>query len=87
MLLVALILGVHFILMGVTCLLWLPLGRRVAGTEPRCAACGYIVHGLPAPTCPECGSDLAGPGAIVTAGRLLPGRLARSIRWSMFCVN
>jgi len=82
---VALILSVHFILMGVTCLLWLPLGRKVAGPEPRCTACGYIVQGLPAPTCPECGSGLARPGAIIANVRLLPGRLARSVRWSMFC--
>ncbi len=71
---------------GVACVLWLPRGRKVGGIEPRCAACGYIVHGLPAPRCPECGADLARPRAIVTTARLPPGRLARSIAWSLFCV-
>ncbi len=71
---------------GVACLLWLPHGRKVGGIEPRCAACGYIVRGLPRPLCPECAADLAKPGAIITTGRLPPGRLARSIAWTIFCV-
>lgn len=25
---------------------------------PRCAACGYILKGLPEPRCPECGSTI-----------------------------
>jgi len=70
---------------GVACL-WLPRGRKVGGNEPRCAACGYIVQGLPEPKCPECGSDLTRPNAINTTGRLPPGRLARSVAWSFFCV-
>jgi hypothetical protein len=70
---------------GLACLRWLPRGRKVGGAEPRCAACGYIVHGLPAPVCPECGSNLSRPNAIITTGRLPPGRVARSIAWSAFC--
>jgi len=84
--LLELILAVPAFIIGVVSLVWLPRGRKVAGIAPRCAACGYIVHGLPAPMCPECGSDLAKPGAIVTTGRLPPARLARSIGWSIFCL-
>jgi len=72
--------------LGVACLLWLPRGRKVGRAEPRCAACGYIVHGLPEPICPECGSDLSQPNAIVRSTRLPPGRLARSIAWTLFCL-
>jgi len=72
--------------LGVACLLWLPRGRKIGGNEPRCAACGYIVHGLPEPKCPECGSDLTRPKAIDTTGRVPPGRLARAVGWSFFCV-
>jgi len=70
---------------GVACLLWLPRGRARVGTEPRCAACDYIVHGLPGPICPECGSDLSKPGAILTGGPLPPGRVVRSVGWTLFC--
>src|ERR1700722_12836682 len=61
-------------------------GRKIGGVEPRCAGCGYIVVGLPAPKCPECGADLSRPGAVVTGGRLPPGRLARSIGWTLLCL-
>ena len=71
---------------GIACLLWLPYGRKVGGVEPRCAGCGYIICGLPAPRCPECGADLGGSGAVVTTGRLRPGRVARLIAWSAFCM-
>lgn len=70
---------------GVACL-WLPRGRKAGYVEPRCASCAYIVHGLPAPTCPECGADLSKPGAIASTGRLPPGRLVRSVAWTFFCV-
>ena len=71
---------------GVACLLWLPRGRRFEGLEPRCAACEYIVLGLQTPVCPECGADLARPGAVLTTGRRPPGRIARSIGWTLFCL-
>ena len=80
------ILIILFIGPGVGCLVWLPRGRKVAAVEPRCAACGYIVHGLPAPVCPECGSDLSRPNAIMRSSRLPPGRLARALGWSLFCL-
>ena len=80
-----LIIALLSILFGVF-ILRLPRGRRIEGAEPRCATCGYIVIGLPEPTCPECGADLQRPGAVLTGGRRPPGRIVRSIAWSAFCV-
>ena len=37
-----------------------------------CAACGYIVRGLPGMTCPECGADLSRPGGVLTPRALPP---------------
>jgi len=74
------------IVIGVGCLLWVQRVRKVGGVEPRCAACGYLVHGLPTPICPECGSNFARANGIVTARRLPRGRLVRSIAWSLFCL-
>lgn len=57
---------------------WL-IGRarsRVSWDE-RCAACGYVVWGLPEPVCPECGSDLRRVGAVLPQG-VAPGL---SIGW------
>ena len=79
------IVNILFFAFGVACL-WLPRGRKVVGDEPRCAGCGYIVHGLPEPTCPECGNDLSRPNAVVRSRRLPPGRVSRSIGWSLFCL-
>jgi hypothetical protein len=70
---------------GSACLLWLPRSRRWLGNEPRCAACEYIVYGLPGPICPECGSDLSEPGAIIPGERRPARRIVRLIRWSVFC--
>jgi hypothetical protein len=40
--------------------------------EDRCAACGYIVQGLPGHVCPECGADLRRAGAVLPPG-VVPG--------------
>jgi hypothetical protein len=48
---------------------WLALRSRArVFWEDRCAACGYIVRGLPGHVCPECGADLRPPGSIIPAG-------------------
>jgi hypothetical protein len=72
--------------LGVAGVFLMRRGRKIGGGEPRCAGCGYIVVGLPAPKCPECGADLSRPGAVVTGGRLPPGCLARSIGWTLLCL-
>lgn len=72
--------------LGVFCFLWLRRGKKLPGNEARCAKCMYIANGLPTPICPECGSDLATPGAVVVGGKLPASRLARSIGWSLFCL-
>ncbi|HZL37940.1 MAG TPA: TIM barrel protein [Tepidisphaeraceae bacterium] len=67
--------------------LWLSRqGGRKLGPEPRCTACGYIVHGLPGSICPECGADLRAAGAVTAGGRLPPSRFARVGGWSIFCL-
>lgn len=81
------ILLVSFVGLGVFCLWASRSYRRVNDTEPRCDRCGYIVRGLPSPTCPECGSDLSPPGAIRFPGEQFPsGRAARLAGWSAFCL-
>jgi hypothetical protein len=42
--------------------------RYAVADADTCARCGYIVHGLPSATCPECGSDLSRPGAVRPRG-------------------
>jgi hypothetical protein len=48
--------------------------------EDTCAKCGYIVRGLTRPTCPECGADLAVPGAIVTPEQSIRPALGLVVR-------
>lgn len=55
-------------------LLWLlwKFGRRRGGDgEPRCGKCGYLVRGLSALNCPECGADLREVGITRTAPVML----------------
>jgi len=65
--------------------LWQPRRRSVVGSEPHCAACGYIVYGLPAPVCPECGADLTVAGSIITSKTRRRSILERQIGWAIFC--
>ena len=61
-------------------------GPKVIGGEPCCSRCGYLVRGLPGPICPECGADLAQPGAVTTSGGRRPaGKWRRALGWSAFC--
>ena len=55
---------------GATLLSWGLRGRR-AGDHPHCRGCGFDLTGLPASSgrCPECGADLAGPGAVARGER------------------
>lgn len=46
--------------------------RSSATTTPRCRRCEYPVVGLPEPRCPECGSDLWAPGAVLHGPRRRP---------------
>src|SRR5687768_17026897 len=50
-------------------LAWRGLRPRRVGTTPHCAKCNYIVGGIDAVRCPECGSDLSADGAIVHGER------------------
>ncbi len=34
------------------------LHNRTTDEYPRCAECGYILHGLTEPRCPECGTSI-----------------------------
>lgn len=49
--------------------------RRNRVTEPCCAACRYPIKGLPAPTCPECGSDLRTVGVLYPQPMPVTGRI------------
>src|SRR4051794_365747 len=62
-------------------MLWWWWQRRpmAAGTEPTCAQCGYVVLGLQSGNCPECGSDLAQPGAVVPPGKHKPLSVAQRL--------
>jgi hypothetical protein len=67
---ILLILGAGTVLLG---LLLIRQGYRPQrlGSAPYCAKCDYIVGGLDAPRCPECGADLSTPSAIVEGERTI----------------
>jgi hypothetical protein len=51
--------GLPPVLAGILTFHWLRRGRPARpGTLPRCRRCGYILHGLSAPKCPECGTSI-----------------------------
>lgn len=56
-------------------------GRRYI--ENVCGKCGYPLHGLPTPVCPECGSDTGRVGTRLAVG---PSRAARWWAWGAWVV-
>jgi hypothetical protein len=53
---------------------------RRTGTTPHCRRCTYILTGLAAARCPECGADVSDPTAIVVGTRVIRrGRLGVAV--------
>lgn len=52
-------------------------------TEPQCAKCGYLVHGLESNRCPECGIDLNIGNVRMPRNREPLGTFSRVIVWTL----
>ena len=70
--------GAVLLVLGIALMLEGYRPRRI-GEAPHCARCDYLVGGLQAPRCPECGADLSGPRAIIKGDRDVKAISAASI--------
>ena len=51
-------------------MLWLGLRGRRVGSDPHCRKCGYVLIGIDAERCPECGADLRASRAVELGRRV-----------------